>query len=314
MKLYDYRAGSPAWPQFGAVPSVTMRQGVPPDLPRLAYLRERMKLHARAFYYGSHTRTWLGILNSHPAFAEYVDHHPRLLIKIYRPYLSETLDMAARLEAIRSHYAFIFRQGLDELIALASRAGAPLATFEGKTGLQYQVVLRAISPFEREGELVLQLKLDEMLVYSLAFAFSGLDGGACVSIGCIQGPNHDAGQDAIRTATRQLHGLRPKQLLLQLVSQLSHALGFEQLRLVGNRNRPIENAVRQGRVWADYDQFWQEMGATQRTDGDFTMACRPIPAPDLERICSKKRSEARKRHQLSAAVAADVTRHFSIRN
>jgi uncharacterized protein len=310
MKLHDYRIGSPAWPRFGAVPSVTMRQGVSPHLPRLAYLRERMKLHARAFYHGGHTRTWLGILNSHPAFSEYVNQHPRLLIKIYRPYLTETLDMAARMEAIRSHYAFIFRHGLDELVAQASRAGAPLAAIEGKTGLQYQVMLRAISPFEREGELVLQLKLDDVLVYSLAFAFSGLDGGASVSIGCIQGPNHEAGQEAIRRATKELHGLRPKQLLLQLVSELSHALGFRQLRLVGNRNRPIENAVRQGRVWADYDQFWLEMGAAQRPDGDFVMACRPVPAPDLERICSKKRSEARKRYQLSAGVADEVTRHF----
>jgi uncharacterized protein len=310
MKLHDYRMGSPAWPQPGAVPSVTMRQGVSPHLPRLAYLRERMKLHARAFYHGSHTRTWLGILNSHPAFSEYVDHHPRLLIKIYRPYLTETLDMAGRLDAIRSHYAFIFRHGLDQLVAQASRAGAPLATIEGKTGLRYQVVLRAISPFEREGELVLQLKLDDLLVYSLAFAFSSLDGGASMSIGCIQGPNHEAGLDAIRKATRELHGLRPKQLLLQLVSELSHALGFKRMRLVGNRNRPIENAVRQGRVWADYDQFWLEMGAEPRPDGDFEMACRPVPAPDLERICSKKRSEARKRYQLSAGVANEVARHF----
>jgi uncharacterized protein VirK/YbjX len=149
MKLYDYRAGSPAWPKFGAVPSVTLRQGVSPRLPRLAYLRERMKLHARALYHGSHTRTWLGLLNSHPAFVEYVEQHPRLLIKIYRPYLSDTLDMASRLEAIRAHYSCIFRHGLDQLVAQASRAAVPLAAIEGKTGAQYQVVLRAISPFER---------------------------------------------------------------------------------------------------------------------------------------------------------------------
>jgi uncharacterized protein VirK/YbjX len=76
--------------------------------------------------------------------------------------------------------------------------------------------------------------------------------------------------------------------------------------LVSNRNRVIYKAIRNGRVLADYDQLWTELGATLRPDGDWELTCAPVAAPDLDGIPSKKRSEARKRHELVSRLADDV--------
>ncbi len=289
-----------------AFPPVTLRCGVPASLPAAAYWRERFKLEGRALFHQSQTRRWLRLLNSHPVLLEVVQHCPRVLYKIYRPYLTRSLSMDQRLAVLAYHYGFMLRNGLGPLVAQAARAGVVLASVEGKSGSRYDIELRAAALFEREGELVLQLCEHGAAVYSVAFTFSDLTGRAAVTIGCTQGPNHGDGLAANRSATRELHGIRPKQLLVTLVRQLAYALGCGHVQLVGNANRVVLSALRQGKVCADYDQLWHEMGALERPDGDFQLRCEALAPPDLEAIVSKKRSEARKRHAVVETLAQQL--------
>jgi len=231
---------------------------------------------------------------------------PRFLYKVYRPYISHALDAEARLDAIRAHYDFMFRRGLGQTLARACLGPVVLAEAEGKSGVPYQIQLRTVTMFDREGELVLQLTQDDKVLYTVAFTVAPRDGRPAVSIGCIQGGKTGDAREAIRTATRELHGIRPKQLMATLVRQLGHAYGCERILMVSNRNRVIYKAIRNGRVLADYDQLWEELGARLRSDGDWELDCAPVAAPDMENIPSKKRSEARKRHELVSRLADEV--------
>ncbi len=305
MKMFD------ADPQLlslrGASPSVSLRSGVPRSLPPLAYVGERIKLQLRSLAHPAQTRRWLSLLNSHPDFGDYLVHCPRLMYKIYRPYLTVNLPVAGRLDAISSHYQLMFGLGLGPLIAQAARASVPLASVAGKDGEIYDVSLRAVAAFEREGELVLQLGHQGQPLYSVAFTFCRLDGLPTVAVGCIQGIRQADALMAIRDATRALHGARPKQLLVELVRHLAFALGCARMRLVGNGNRAPHVAIRKGRLRSDYDQLWREIGATLRADGDFDLPCEPLRAPDLDAIASKKRAQARRRYELVGTLAAAVT-------
>jgi uncharacterized protein VirK/YbjX len=306
MKLYR---GDISWAEqmvADARPSITIRSGVSRSLSRVPYWRELLKLKARSLVHREHTRRWLRLLNSHPAFSEYVQNWPRFLYKIYRPYLTNTLGMEARLAALASHYQFMFQRGLEPVVAQASGAGVTLAAVEGKSGLPYQLRLRAVGTLEREGELALQLCQGELTLYSVAFTFCWRGEGMAVSIGCIQGANTEGTLDAIRLATRELHGVRPKQLLVTLVRTLGYGFGCRRLHLVSNANRVVHSAMRQGRVRADYDQLWQELGAELQPDGDYALPCAPLAPLDLESIASKKRSEARRRHDLVSTLADQV--------
>jgi hypothetical protein len=91
-----------------------------------------------------------------------------------------------------------------------------------------------------------------------------------------------------------------------LVRQLGHEYGCERMVMVSNRNRVIYKAIRHGRVLADYDQLWEELGARKRPDGDWEIDCAPVAAPVLDSIPSKKRSEARKRHEVVSRMADEV--------
>jgi uncharacterized protein VirK/YbjX len=279
-------------------------------LSGLQRLRERFKLRLRAGLHPAATNVWLQLLNSHPVLADLVRARPRLIFKIYRPYLSGTLDCARRTRLLAEHYRFILRQGLGPLSVRAARDPVPLGDVEGKSGLRYTVRLCAVDPMEREGELVLQLAQQDELVYSCAFSFFQGERGMVLGIGCMQGPKGERGLDLIRDATRELHGLRPKNLMIRMLSQIGHDHGCVELRLVGNGNRAVRSALGRGKVHADYDSFWRELGAARRADGDYQLACEALAAPDLALIASKKRAEARRRHEtlvvLSAAVGASL--------
>jgi uncharacterized protein VirK/YbjX len=314
MKLYR---DDPGWAErlvAHAAPSVTLRSAVPQQLPRLAFLRELAKIRLRALLHPRQTPAWLRLLNSHPAFSEYLHTCPRFLYKVYRPYISTTLDAGQRLAAIRAHYEFIFRRGLGQVVARASMGPVSLVEACGRSGLPYRIELRTVDRFDREGELVLQLVQDEEALYTVAFTLAPRDGVHALSIGCIQGGKTADAREAIRVATRELHGLRPKQLMVNLVRQLAHDYGCERVVMVSNRNRVIYKAIRKGRVLADYDALWAELGARRRVDGDYEMDCAPLAAPDLEAIPSKKRAEARRRHEVMMLLADGVGKGLRARS
>ncbi|MDQ2988762.1 MAG: VirK/YbjX family protein, partial [Pseudomonadota bacterium] len=177
----------------------------------------------------------------------------------------------------------------------------------------YRIELRAGGVLCREGELILQLMHGADLLVSIAFSFLRNESGIAIGIGCLQGHPGSGSLEAIRSATRELHGARPKNLLVRMVRQFGHDLGCAQLVLVGNRNRVVTTSMRQGKVHADYDGLWEELNAWRRPDGDFGLACEDLPAPRMEEIASKKRSEARKRHEMLLA-AVDALRAQLVRS
>lgn len=282
--------------------AVTLRSGLETKKP-LSRLTAAVKLHVRALGAPRLTRGWLELLNSHPKLRELAALQPRLIHKIYRPWLSKRYCRQRRLAALAGHYRFIVQQGLEDAVLQAARGGLQLASFAGKSGAHYTIELRAVVPMEREGELVLQLLCQGTLVYSLAFSLVQEGATNQIGIGCIQGPQCGAGLALGREATRDLHGLRPKNLLVRLAGQLGHAWGCAHLVMVGNGNRTVcGKSLRQGKVRACYDSLWQELGAHSRADGDWQLPCAALHAPDLELIPSKKRAEVRRRHDLMTEI------------
>lgn len=283
--------------------AITLHTGLAEARSGLSYLRESLKLSMRAHTHPSATRAWVPYWNSSPLLSALARAQPGVLKKIYRPYLSNRFRCQQRLDVLTSHYALIARAGLGALVLAAARAPVRLAEFAAKSGGLYTIELVAMARMEREGELVLQLSTEGVVIFSVAFTCFEEGGVRAVAIGCLQGGRSDDALDKIRGATRELFGLRPKTLMVRLVQHIGHQLGCRDLLLVGNRNRVVHQQIRKGLVSADYDGSWTELGATERADGDFVLPCTALAAPDLAAIASSKRSEARKRYALLGDVA-----------
>lgn len=289
--------------------AITVLSGVQ-DRQGLARWREYGKLLLRVLRYRRASRDWFAFLNSHPLAQALVGARPKLVGKAFRPYLTNTLSACDRVTVLRDHYTFIAHWNLGALCLRAAGAGVPLASVTGRSGREYRIELRAVQPLDREGELALQIFQGDQLIYSIAFtAFQG-PYGAVLGVGCLQGPRGAGGLDAVRQATKELHGWRPKHLLLRLLVAVGYAFGCTSLRLVGNANRAVRRAQQQGKVFADYDGFWLECGAVRRTDGDFELPCAGVCEPDLTLTPSHKRSAARRRHDVLANLASAALAAF----
>ncbi|MGK5024661.1 VirK/YbjX family protein [Janthinobacterium sp. RB2R34] len=292
-------------------PAITLHAGLTNMPPGLARLRELLKLQLRARLQQRETRVWLQLLNSHPVFHDLLQAYPRMVHKVYRHYLSKSLSCHQRVALLVDHYRFILQQGWGKLMVDAAHQPVLLGSVAGKSGELYHLNLTSLSRMDREGEMVLQLMHGGEMLYAVVFTFFGCRTRAPmevgVRVGCIQGPKGQDGLRRVREATRDLHGLRPKFLMLRLVRQLAWEHGCRTMILVGNDNRAVHHSARKnGRLLADYNGVWQELGAQARRDGDFELPCENLPAPLLAEIASKKRSEARKRHELTLAMIATL--------
>ena len=279
---------------------ITLRSGIG-GYAGLARAREHIKLRVRAWVNVEATDGWIRFLNSDPFFAAMATACPRLIHKIYRPYVTGTLTSRQRVSALVDHYSFVRMMGWTSLVSEAIHAPVPIAEFEGKSGATYRLQLRTGEIMEREGDLVFQLARDGIPIVSCACSFFPRSRNQ-LAIGGLQGTNAPDNLDRIRSSTRDLYGMRPKHLLVKVVGALGHVLGCRQMLLVGNRNHAVRRARREGKVYADYDRFWSECGASSRPDGDFETACLPLTPPDLQDLPSHRRSEARKRHRLLATI------------
>lgn len=273
--------------------------------------RTMLKLYGRAILRSNLTYQWLHLLNSHHFYSDLVRARSRFIHKPYRPYISTLLNHDARVQVIQQHYAFMLGQGLHEIIRQASREPVDLAYFTGKTGNTYGIHLCAIDPMEREGELVLQLSQNQILIYSCAFTFFRENGCMHIYIGCIQGSREENAVQLIRSSTRDLYGIRPKNLLIKLVEQLGVQFNCETLRLVANTHRVVRRSIKQGKVLSDYDALWSEIGASKRKDGDYELICKKIVPPNLTLIQSKKRSEIKKRHDNMVFIVSAIKHHLT---
>jgi uncharacterized protein VirK/YbjX len=289
---------------------VGLYNGVNQSQHGLSYVRETVKITLRALCCYPSARLWIALWNSSPFHTELALATPCVLKKIFRPYMTNRLRCSERLDVVRSHYALIKRNRLGNMVLAAAIAPVPLMQFIGKSGASYQIELLAVTTMEREGELVLQLRNQDCVLFSVAFTFFKRDAIDCVAIGCLQGGRASNSLEQIRVATKDMFGLRPKTLLVRLVQQLGEKLACNDLLLVGNKNRVVTQPLKKGKVFADYDATWQELQAEPHPDGDFRLPCVVLVEPDLSSIPSHKRSEAKKRFALLSSISQSICENF----
>lgn len=270
-----------------------------------AILKCHAKLVLGALVHLLQARRWRRFVQGDAVLCELAGRFPHLLHKIHRPYLSRRLDCAARVGILINHYRHLFEAGYRDLLLRAACLPVRVATFAGRQGLVFDVHLSAVGACHREGELTPMLMHGGRCLYRAGVVVVRAGGQLALALGVLQGLRALDGAAAIRAATRELHGCRPKMLLVAAVRALGVQLGAYRLLLVGNGNRIAVNQRRACRISADYDRTWTELGARARADGDFELPFVQA-APDLDQVPSRKRAQARRRNALTAAIGASM--------
>ena len=236
---------------------------------------------------------------------------PEILGVAAWPYIHADWDFEQKVNAIAEHYRQVSR--IAPKLDLSIHESLLLASLEDiRPGLR--LVLDRAPWFMREGELVLNIFAHDQRLFSVAFSL-GLDGErSVVRIGGLQGVRDANILDVYRELTKSLHGLRPRDFLLDALKSLCSTLGIKSILAIADANRQHRHAYfgagKLQHLEGDYDEVWSEHGGVLSESGFFEFHSQ-IECRSIEDIPSKKRSMYRKRYEflesLGARIAASCT-------
>ncbi|GGY28593.1 VirK/YbjX family protein [Paludibacterium paludis] len=258
--------------------------------------KHRFKFAFRSLLTLPATLRWLAVLSGNDALFAFLRANPRIACKLHRPYLQQRLSTTGKLAMLTAHYALETERFAPRVLAdLLTQPELVLAELTGKDERTYRVTLTHQHTFDKEGELSLQLGDPNGVPLTLVtFTLAPDD---TLIIGGLQGPRKQHGPECIKDATKACHGLFPKRVAMEAVTQLAASLGIKRIRAV-SKDMHIYNSWRYRKDFeADYDSFWETLDGKRDADGFYTLPP-AIPRKAMEDIASKKRSEYQRRYML----------------
>jgi len=302
----SWKAASRAWQWSRRV------YGPNPESPRS--LKHHLRWAAAAALRPQNALDWFSF-HDEPANTGFSRANPRLVFRALTSYMSVRWSLPRRMEVIQDTYRFIVQRGGFLERAMQCPQGLTLAQFDLDRGQRARIRIGSDAQFRKEGEISLFLELDgiEGPVSGLAFSLVQ-DQGWIALIGGFQG-RKGGDEETIKLATKAMHGLRPKSLMVLLVQELARTLGVLHLRGVGNRvqvyrarlNNPF---LPPRKICFDFDALWLEVGGEMGADGWFGLPLRtPRRSPD--QVKPNKRSMYAKRYLLLDDLFQQVREHLA---
>lgn len=251
-------------------------------------------------------RDWLGN-PANPALREEIAARPYLLTCVVHPYLNSEWPAQRKLAVIAAHYAMLGGQ------RAVLRGTPPRLLADAGDGLRIE--LDRPGKFEHEGESTLHLRHGGQDLYALAFTLGDIAGQRVAYVGALQGLRSPDALEIYRRLTHQLHGLRPRDLLLTAFRRFGLALEVTRILAVDDRHRVSSNGyfAASGQVLSSYDEIWTESGGIATTGGFFEFG--PVTGRrESSAVPARKRALYRRRYemldaldgQIDAAVGADT--------
>ena len=273
--------------------------------------KHQLKFLVRGLMTPRLTADWFRLWQT-PELSPLAQHHPRILMKLQRPYLHSGLSPKTRWKILRQHYSFALEHFSEFLWKqIATTTGFLLADLPATKAGHFSLRLAYDDIFEKEGELSVVLFAEEkqLPVFALTFCIlTGQTGQPEIFIGGLQGYKAANEREYIVTITRAMFGLRPKALLLFALQQLATLWNIHHLRAVSNETRRLRR--HKDSIQADYDQFWRDSGGQLSAGGHFTLPADFVPR-ELATIRPNKRTLYRHRYEMLAKVSRSIGQNRS---
>jgi uncharacterized protein VirK/YbjX len=243
-----------------------------------------------------------------PPFKDFVRTDPRFRFRfLIRDYLVRGFSIAERTACFLHHYkrlhakmpADLLRRTLHERVTVLEAL---------RDDIHLEISLCFSRPFEKEGELSLNLHVDGDVVFILSFTIIPgwvvrSEAEEVLLISRLQGTNGYFSQ--VRAATKALHNVGPAALLLAALHGFAEAFGIGRMAGV--------SAVRQSSYTEElslfyrngYDDFFSEIGVTKDTSGFFLSSIPPEDKP-MSSIKRGHKIRTKEKRKFKRQVADDV--------
>lgn len=232
---------------------------------------------------------------------------PETVGAIVWPYQCKSWDAKTRLKQIEEHYSVI--EGFCPTIDFHVNGALKLVNL-GDIYENLHIVIDRPKWFMREGQLVINLFLANVRIFSLAFSFARESGKVVAYVGALQGRNLDEILDTYKKITKASYGMRPQDFLFELFRAFCRTVGVSKIFAVSETSRHHRSsyfgkAEYLEKSTLNYDRIWLERGGTLETTDFFVFGVEPH-LKNMEAIPSNKRSMYRQRYKLLDAMEVRI--------
>src|SRR5262249_51543573 len=144
------------------------------------------------------------------------------------------------------------------------------------------------------------LFLADTRMFSLAFSLAFQDDALIAYVGAVQGRDIEGVLAEYRELTKAAHGMRPRDLLIEVFRIFCSTLGVTRILAVSDQYRHHRHAYfskAQKTFFNNYDEVWTERGGI-RVDPMFFELAVETSQRDLDAIPAKKRGMYRRRYDM----------------
>lgn len=241
-----------------------------------------------------------------PSLRRILEERPETILGLLVwPYLSASWDVSKRMGHALAHYRITDRLGPPFPFGVNERL-VLIELPDIHPGLR--IVLDQPPWFIREGGLTLNLFVDDFRAYSLAFTLSDhFCGGIDCLIGSLQGRNTDEALDLYRDLTKAAHGLRPRDLLIEICRILCRHWQAQRILGIREDRRHHRHPFFGKKTLAsqNYDAIWQDRGGQPEDDDFYRLPLESERRSDDE-IKPNKRSLYRRRYEFLDRLATEI--------
>lgn len=227
------------------------------------------------------------------------------------PYIHAKWNFKQRVDVILEHYRRV--ELIAPRLSLAFDDSLLLAALDDiRPGLK--LLIDRAPWFVREGELVLNLFINDQRIFSIAFAL-GVDGtDNIIRIGGIQGIRDQHIVDLYRDLTKELHGIRPRDFLLVALKILCHAIDIKKIMAIADGNRQHRNPYfkqdKAEKLGGNYDEIWSEHDGVLNDSGFFEFSSK-LEFRSPEEIPARKRGMYRRRYDFLKNLENSIHEHLT---
>ena len=227
---------------------------------------------------------------------------PETIGNLVWPYQCAAWDANTRFARISAHLG-----ALERLPGLKV-TGDEKIVFADLTSLSPDaLVMIDYSPWlAREGHLTLSLFKGHFRAFTIAFSLVNWPQTE-LFIGGIQGRNDDRILEMYRDLTKEFHGVRPRDLMLELLRLFALRIDAKHIYAVADDHKISRHAYfgKKGTLGLNYDDVWVERGGLRIAETHFEL---PLAGSrrDLNEVAAKKRSMYRRRYEMFDELEASL--------
>ncbi len=229
---------------------------------------------------------------------------PEILGILVWPYIDARWTFNKRVKVIEQHFSSL--DGPRRLLNFSAHRHVELSRFPDVND-QLSLVLDKPITAIREGQVSLSLLYGDRRIYTVAFSM-GCDAGERVAyVGAIQGRADDDMMEIYKLLTKQLHGMRPRDFLIEALRICCGLMDVHSILFVADRYRHHRSSYFRPRndLLTSYDDIWQDRGAVLRPDGFFGLDT-GAPRRSLDSVPSNKRATYRKRYAMLDGISIQI--------